>query len=133
MFIGFPTQEEVERIYDAAFDDGKGPQRRKAITSMPMDEFKTWLQEGDTKKPAAEAPQAAPDEPVTIKPAETTPEPGAPIPPAPVAPQAPSEPDVARETSTEGALPATGSAVTEPVERTEGEAVSPCAASPTRS
>ena len=91
VFIGFPTQEQVEKIYDAAFDDGKGPQRRKAIRQMPMDEFKTWLQEGDTKKPAAEAPQAAPDAPVTVKPAESALEPGASIPPAPVAPQAPSD------------------------------------------
>ena len=90
VFIGFPTQEQVENIYDAAFDDGKGPQRRKAVRSMPMDEFKTWLREGDTTKPAAEAPQAAPDKPVTVKPAET-PEPGASIRPAPVAPQAPSD------------------------------------------
>ena len=30
VFIGYPTQEQVEQTYDAAFDDGKGPDRRKS-------------------------------------------------------------------------------------------------------
>lgn len=45
--------EEAMRIYDAHFSDQSGPTRRAAITPMPMGQFKQWLAEGDTTKPAA--------------------------------------------------------------------------------
>ncbi|MCY4059792.1 MAG: hypothetical protein OXG44_17530, partial [Gammaproteobacteria bacterium] len=51
-FIGFSDDlERVQETYDAAFDDGRGPERRKGIKRMTFDEFKTWLREGDTTKP----------------------------------------------------------------------------------
>ena len=68
-FIGFPDQETVEQTYDKAFNDGKGPQRRRKIIPVPMVAFKRWLTEGDTSKAAAPrgaraaAPAAAPQEP----------------------------------------------------------------------
>ena len=60
-FLAFPDLATVESTYDAAFDDGKGPQRRRAITEMSVDDFKTWLRDGDTTKPVAvdEAPSEA--------------------------------------------------------------------------
>ena len=59
-FIGFADQTEVESTYDAAFDDGKGPERRQSIVPMQMDEFKKWLKDGDTKKKvSASTAQAA--------------------------------------------------------------------------
>ena len=54
-FIGFPDQAAVERAYDAAFSDGKGPDRRRAVVPVPIESFKAWLKDGDTKKPAAES------------------------------------------------------------------------------
>lgn len=48
--LGVATREEAQAIYDAAFSDGSGPQRRGAITEMSVDEFKQYLQ-GDTTKP----------------------------------------------------------------------------------
>lgn len=53
--LGVATREEAERIYDAHFSDGTGPKRRHAVTTMSADEFKQWVREGDTKKPAREA------------------------------------------------------------------------------
>ena len=49
-FLGFSSTEEVVKTYDAAFDDGKGPQRRRAILEVPFDSFKTWVREKYTKK-----------------------------------------------------------------------------------
>ena len=64
VFIGFDGGiQEVERTYDAAFDDGRGPDRRQAITEMPMGEFKTWLEQGDNSKPAAPASRKVDKEP----------------------------------------------------------------------
>ena len=63
-FLGFTNQAAVEQTYDAAFDDGRGPERRAAITEMSVDEFKTWIKEGDTTEPVrAEIDVVAPTEP----------------------------------------------------------------------
>ena len=51
VFLGFETQAEVEAAYDAAFDDGRGPERRRAITDPSRSTFKAWLKQGDTTKP----------------------------------------------------------------------------------
>ena len=55
--IGFPSRDAAIATYDAGFSDGKGPQRRQAVTTVPVGSFKTWLDDGDTAKPFA--PQAA--------------------------------------------------------------------------
>ena len=52
-FLGFESTEEVVKTYDAAFDDGKGPQRRGAVVEMPFDAFREWVRTGATKKPLA--------------------------------------------------------------------------------
>ena len=54
-FLGFSDEQQVQDTYDAAFDDGRGPDRRQAITRVPVEEFKAWLGEGNTSQ--AFAPQ----------------------------------------------------------------------------
>ena len=49
--LGYPDEAAALADYDAAFDDGRGPERRGAVTPMPVDEFKAWLKDGDTTKP----------------------------------------------------------------------------------
>lgn len=50
-FIGFPSKSAVIATYHKAFSDGKGPDRFGHITEMSIDQFKQWLESGDTKKP----------------------------------------------------------------------------------
>lgn len=51
--LGAASREEAETVYDAAFSDGSGPSRRQVVTELPMEGFKAWLKDGDTKKPIA--------------------------------------------------------------------------------
>lgn len=53
IMLGFRTKEEALECYDAAFSDGKGPERRGAVTGMSLDDLREWLGNGDTKKPVA--------------------------------------------------------------------------------
>lgn len=55
--LGFASEAEALATYDAAFSDGKGPQRRGAVTAMPKEQFLEWLKTGDTKKPVAYKPK----------------------------------------------------------------------------
>lgn len=59
VMMGFNSQEEAVQAYSSNFDDGwkVGP-----VRAMNKDEFKSWLKDGDTKKPAGEsvAPQSKP-------------------------------------------------------------------------
>jgi hypothetical protein len=52
--IGYKDATDAMAAYEAAFSDGKGFDRIGLIKPMKMDEFKAWLEHGDTKKPAAE-------------------------------------------------------------------------------
>lgn len=49
--MGFNSQEEAIQAYSSNFDDGwnVGP-----VRAMSKDEFKVWLKDGDTKKPAGD-------------------------------------------------------------------------------
>lgn len=49
VMMGFNSQEEAIQAYSSNFDDGwkVGP-----VRAMNKDEFKSWLKDGDTKKPA---------------------------------------------------------------------------------
>lgn len=51
--VGVTSEDEAAGVYDAHFSDGSGPERRRAITEMSMDEFKQWLKHGDTTRAAA--------------------------------------------------------------------------------
>lgn len=86
--LGASSLEEATKLYDAGFSDGKGEQRRSAITPMSVDEFKTWLRDGDTTKPigkvaGAQVPEGA--SPGSEDRTRTTPE-------APAPAAAPAEP-----------------------------------------
>jgi hypothetical protein len=59
--IGFSSPEEALATYDAGFSDGSGPQRRGAVTTMPVQQFKGWVRNGNTKKPLRYVPQPAAD------------------------------------------------------------------------
>ena len=52
--LGARNLPEAVDIYDGGFADGSGPQRRSAVTEMPIGEFKRWLERGDTTRPIAE-------------------------------------------------------------------------------
>jgi hypothetical protein len=60
VLYGFPDGEAAIAAYDAAFSDGKGPQRRGAVTFMTREDFKEWLESGNTKKPLAYKKSSAP-------------------------------------------------------------------------
>jgi hypothetical protein len=51
--LGYDSGAEATKAYDAAFDDGKGPQRRAHIREMSAAEFKDWLGQEQTR-PVAE-------------------------------------------------------------------------------
>lgn len=59
--IGVNTVEEAAAIYDAGFSDSRGPERRRAISEVSLDELKEWLQTGDATKPFSR--EAEPAEP----------------------------------------------------------------------
>lgn len=52
VMLGFNSQEEAVKAYQSNFDQGwkVGP-----VRAMHKDEFKIWLKDGDTKKPAGES------------------------------------------------------------------------------
>jgi hypothetical protein len=56
IMAGFNSKEEAQETYDKAFSDGKGPNRRRGVTEMDADQLKTWLKDGDTKKPVSADP-----------------------------------------------------------------------------
>lgn len=60
VILGADSEAQALAIYDAGFSDGRGPERRRAVTQLPMDEFKAWLKAGDTKKPLAKKAAAKP-------------------------------------------------------------------------
>ncbi|MCU4438736.1 PLxRFG domain-containing protein [Acinetobacter lwoffii] len=63
VMMGFNSQEDAIQAYSSNFDKGWkiGP-----VRAMSKDEFKTWLKNGDTKKPAGES--AAPQSETTLDP-----------------------------------------------------------------
>lgn len=50
--LGASSLEEAQSLYDAHFSDGKGAERRGAVTPMSFDSFKDWVRNGDTTTPA---------------------------------------------------------------------------------
>lgn len=54
IILGANSQKEAVSIYHAGFSDGTGPWRMQAITEVPVDELKRWLEEGDTGVPFCE-------------------------------------------------------------------------------
>jgi hypothetical protein len=52
VMIGFDSERDALRCYEAAFSDGKGRDRCSSIETMSMDAFKAWLASGKTLRPA---------------------------------------------------------------------------------
>jgi hypothetical protein len=50
-FLGFATEKQVINTYRRAFSDGKADKRIGHLRAMSIDQFKTWLSDGDTTKP----------------------------------------------------------------------------------
>ncbi len=59
VMLGFASKEHAIKAYDAAFSDGRGPDRRKAVTSMPFDKFKRWVAGSGPTEPLAKRNTAA--------------------------------------------------------------------------
>jgi tetrahydromethanopterin S-methyltransferase subunit G len=53
ILYGFPDQQAATTTYDAAFSDGRGPQRRGAVTELSKEQFRDWLKNGDKELPVA--------------------------------------------------------------------------------
>ena len=53
VMIGYPSSGQAQADYRRAFNDGRGILRMGAVTPMSMADFKTWIKDGDTKKPLA--------------------------------------------------------------------------------
>jgi N12 class adenine-specific DNA methylase len=49
--IGAGSLAEAQRLYHAAFNDGRGPDRMGAVLPLTLPEFKAWLASGKTKQP----------------------------------------------------------------------------------
>jgi N12 class adenine-specific DNA methylase len=89
--LGAASREEAEGVYDTAFSDDSGPSRRQAITELPMEGFKAWLKEGNTKKPLAGQKLALATPPLPTAPTAPTTPTDIPIPPAGAPPGASQE------------------------------------------
>ena len=55
VMMGFSTLDDAKQAYDAAFDDGRGPERRGKVTAFSNPDYFKWLNQEDTTKPVAEA------------------------------------------------------------------------------
>ena len=49
--LGFANEKQALRDYEAGFSDGKGKDRIGKVTAMAVQQFKRWLEHGDTKAP----------------------------------------------------------------------------------
>lgn len=50
VMLGFASAKQAAGAYDRGFSDGKGPDRRRAVLHLGMDDFKEWLAAGRAKK-----------------------------------------------------------------------------------
>lgn len=53
VFIGFGSERQACHAYAAAFSDGKGRRRIGHVAHLSVDQFKDWLQRGNTLHPIA--------------------------------------------------------------------------------
>lgn len=59
--LGTGNEQEARALYEGGFSDGSGPSRAGAVTPLSIEEFKTYLAKGDTKKPLAYQESVAED------------------------------------------------------------------------
>ncbi len=55
VILGVPDAKAAKQLYDAHFDDGRGPARRGAISRTSIDDLKSWLKSDDTRQPFHDA------------------------------------------------------------------------------
>ena len=48
--LGFATAKQALNTYQRGFSDAKGKQRIGHVTECTIDQFKDWLENGDTTK-----------------------------------------------------------------------------------
>lgn len=63
VMIGYDRSADAQQDYLKAFSDGKGHLRVGAVSMMTMDEFKEWLDSGNTTEPVAMNKAGPEDEP----------------------------------------------------------------------
>lgn len=51
VILGAETEAEARALYEAGFNDGKGPERAGSVTEMSVDQLKEWLGSGNTTTP----------------------------------------------------------------------------------
>lgn len=56
VMMGFPDEKQAMDAYRSAFSDGKADLRMGGLADYSVDDFKTWLKEGNTRKPATKLP-----------------------------------------------------------------------------
>ncbi|WP_417261691.1 PLxRFG domain-containing protein [Celeribacter sp.] len=66
VMIGFKSKGEATKVYDAGFSDGKGPDRRGAVTEMDAAALQSWLSRGKKSGPLGQ-PKEAPAAPKNSK------------------------------------------------------------------
>lgn len=64
VLVGWHHLADALLAYDRSFSDGRGPERRKRVTQMPISALKAWLRHGNTAMPLAKA--APPDDPLAL-------------------------------------------------------------------
>lgn len=52
VMLGYKKLKAALRDYEASHYDGRGHERVRAVTEMSLSEFKQWLRDGNTRKPA---------------------------------------------------------------------------------
>ena len=68
VIIGPANIEEAEGLYRAGFSDGRGGERLGGITEMTIEDFRAWLEDGDSTKAFAYRPHESSSEPATEAP-----------------------------------------------------------------
>jgi len=58
VMVGYETPGQALDTYEAAFSDGRAPDRIRGVTELSVPEFKNWLAEGDTTKPLSSVPRS---------------------------------------------------------------------------
>lgn len=51
VMLGYETHVDAVEAYKRAFSDGKGAERIGAVTELPVEHFKAWVEKGFTKEP----------------------------------------------------------------------------------
>lgn len=59
VMLGFATYQQARNAYIRGFSDGKGEKRIGAMSEMGLDQFRNWINDGQTDKPMTAVPKRA--------------------------------------------------------------------------